>query len=125
MSQASHAPALSQSQLEDIASLFKLLGEPMRLRILQTLCDHSRHVGEIVELAGATQPNVSKHLALLVLHGVLERKKNGQRVVYSLKNPLVTRLCELVCASLPPPDSSGTTEGILHPRLLLQPASTQ
>jgi ArsR family transcriptional regulator len=88
-------------QLDQIALLFKVLGEPMRLRILQTVCHTSRYVGEIVALTGATQPNVSKHLALLVASGVLRRQREGQRVSYALKNPLVTRLCEAVCATLP------------------------
>lgn len=103
MNQAEKAapPAPTLEQLDQIALLFKLLGEPMRLRILQTVCHSPRFVGEIVQLTGATQPNVSKHLALLVSSGVLRRQRAGQRVSYALKNPLVTRLCELVCASLP------------------------
>jgi len=100
MSQVKASPNLSPVQLEGVASLFKLLGEPMRLRILQTICTQTRSVGEIVELTGATQPNVSKHLSLLVLNGVLDRRKDGQRVIYRLKNPLVTRLCEMVCRSM-------------------------
>jgi DNA-binding transcriptional ArsR family regulator len=93
-------PGLTPGQLEQVALLFKVLGEPMRLRILQTVCHTPRYVGEIVALTGATQPNVSKHLALLVASGVLRRQREGQRVVYALKNPLVTRLCEAVCDSL-------------------------
>lgn len=95
-----HGPAPTSEQLGQIALLFKMLGEPMRLRILQTVCHAPRYVGEIVELTGATQPNVSKHLALLVSSGVLKRERDGQRVRYWLKNKLVTRLCEAVCASL-------------------------
>jgi DNA-binding transcriptional ArsR family regulator len=49
---------------------------------------------------GATQPNVSKHLALLVQAKVVERHREGQRVIYALREPLVMRLCEMVCASL-------------------------
>jgi DNA-binding transcriptional ArsR family regulator len=93
-------PAPTPDQLEQIALLFKMLGEPMRLRILQAVCHAPRYVGEIVEFTGATQPNVSKHLALLVSSGVLMRQRDGQRVRYGLKNMLVTRLCEAVCASL-------------------------
>ncbi len=95
-----HGPAPTTEQLDQIALLFKMLGEPMRLRILQAVCHAPRYVGEIVELTGATQPNVSKHLALLVSSGVLMRQRDGQRVRYGLKNMLVTRLCEAVCASL-------------------------
>jgi len=40
-------------------------GEPMRLKILQALCRKPRTVTEIVDTLGATQANVSKHLALL------------------------------------------------------------
>lgn len=94
-------PSPTPEQLDQIALLFKVLGEPMRLRILQAVCHSPRFVGEIVALTGATQPNVSKHLALLISSGILRRQRKGQRVSYALKNPLVTRLCELVCASLP------------------------
>ena len=87
-------------QLDQIALLFKMLGEPMRLRILQTVCHGPRYVGEIVESTGTTQPNVSKHLALLVSSGVLMRERHGQKICYRLRNQLVTKLCEAVCASL-------------------------
>jgi DNA-binding transcriptional ArsR family regulator len=87
-------------QLDQIALLFKVLGEPMRLRILQTICDAPRHVGEIVELTGATQANVSKHLSLLLQAGVLQRRKDGQRVFYGIRNTLAPQLCEIVCSSL-------------------------
>ena len=109
MSQLERAsrPAPTPAQLEQTAFLFKLLGDPMRLRILQTVCHAPRYVGEIVSLTGATQPNVSKHLALLVAAGILTRERNGQRVRYWLKNQLITRLCEAVCASLEPHETAG------------------
>jgi ArsR family transcriptional regulator len=100
MSQAPAAPFLSSGQLESVAALFKVLGEPMRLRILQTICHGPRHVGDIVASTGASQPNVSRHLGLLMHARVVERQRDGQRVVYALRDPLVTKLCELVCASL-------------------------
>ena len=96
---ALHAPH-SPAQLERIALLFKTLGEPMRLRILQSVCEGPKYVGEIVEATGATQPNVSKHLAVLLSTGILTRTKDGQRVSYFLKNPLIMRLCEAVSESL-------------------------
>ena len=94
--QAPHTP----DQLERIALLFKTLGEPMRLRILQSVCGGPKYVGEIVQATRATQPNVSKHLAVLLSAGILARSKEGQRVNYFLKNPLVMRLCEAVSESL-------------------------
>lgn len=90
------AAPLSASQLENVASRFRLLGEPMRLKILQAVCDGPRTVTEIVQAVGATQANVSKHLSLLATGGILERRKDGQCVYYGMKDPLVLQLCMLV-----------------------------
>ncbi len=100
MSQTQKTAPLSPEQLLRVASVFKALGEPTRLRILQTICDTPKHVGEIVEITGATQANVSKHLSLLLQTGVLQRRKDGQRVFYGIRNTLAPQLCEIVCSSL-------------------------
>ena len=68
----------------------------MRLKILQSVCHDPRTVNEIVKATGSTQANVSKHLALLAAGGILERKKDGQRVFYGMKDRLVMQLCEMV-----------------------------
>jgi DNA-binding transcriptional ArsR family regulator len=70
--------------------------KPVRLKILQAVCRGPRTVGDIVTAVGATQANVSKHLALLATAGILVRKKEGQTVLYRLKDPLTLRICELV-----------------------------
>jgi ArsR family transcriptional regulator len=87
-------------ELEQIAARFRVLGEPMRLRILQTVCKEPRSVNDIVEATGSTQANVSKHLSLLAAAGILEREKDGQRVFYGIKDKLAVKLCELVRAQL-------------------------
>ena len=87
---------LSEDELSHLAGRFKLLGEPMRLKILQSVCHQACTVTGIVEATGSTQANVSKHLALLATGGILKRAKDGQHVYYSLKDPLVMQLCELV-----------------------------
>jgi DNA-binding transcriptional ArsR family regulator len=87
---------LTEEEFGRLAGRFKLLGEPMRLRILQAVCHGPLAVGEIVKATGATQANVSKHLALLATGGILERKKKGQCVYYGVKDKLVLQLCELV-----------------------------
>ncbi|MGP8201111.1 MAG: ArsR/SmtB family transcription factor [Limisphaerales bacterium] len=87
---------LSEDQLEQVALRFRLLGEPMRLRILQAVCGEPRTVNEIVEAVAATQANVSKHLALLAGAGILARRKDGQRVYYCMKDQLAMKLCALV-----------------------------
>jgi DNA-binding transcriptional ArsR family regulator len=93
---------LSENQLEQVALRFRLLGEPMRLRILQAVCRQPRTVNEIVAAVGATQANVSKHLALLAGAGILARQKEGQRVFYGTKDQLAMKLCALVHKHLSP-----------------------
>ena len=100
MSQPSDHPSLSPEQIERVAAIFKVLGEPTRLRILQAICDSPRHVSEIVAVTGATQANVSKHLSLLIQAGVLQRQRQGQRIFYGMRNSLAPRLCEMVCNAL-------------------------
>ena len=87
---------LSEEQLEQVALRFRLLGEPMRLRILQAICHKPRTVNEVVKAVGATQANVSKHLALLAGAGILARRKEGQSVYYGMKDQLAMKLCALV-----------------------------
>lgn len=91
---------LTVEELERIAGRFKVLGEPMRLRILQSVCKEPRSVSEIVAAVGSTQANVSKHLALLTAGGVLARRRNGQCVYYAVKDKMAVKLCELVHAQL-------------------------
>jgi len=100
MSKEKFARMVSAKEFEQVAARFKLLGEPMRLRILQAVCKEPRSVSGIVAATGSTQANVSKHLALLAAGGVLTRKKEGQCVYYGMKNQLAVKLCELVRAQL-------------------------
>src|SRR6185369_17366164 len=86
----------TNGELEQVASHFRLLGEPMRLKILQSLCRGQRTVGEIVQATGATQANISRHLALLASAEILTRHKDGQCVYYGLKDELTLKMCELV-----------------------------
>lgn len=75
---------------------FRALGEPMRLKILQAVCQEPRPVNDIVAAVGATQANVSKHLSLLASAGILTRRKDGQCVYYEMKDQLAVKMCELV-----------------------------
>lgn len=89
---------LSNSELDNVARHFRLLGEPMRLKILQAICKKPLTVTEIVTATGATQANVSKHLALLSNGGIVSREQDGQFAYYGLKDELTLKLCKLVHA---------------------------
>ncbi|MGD0743602.1 MAG: metalloregulator ArsR/SmtB family transcription factor [Verrucomicrobiota bacterium] len=100
MSNEKFRRAIAPGELEQIAARFKLLGEPMRLRILQAVCKTPRTVNDIVSATGSTQANVSKHLALLAASGMLTRARDGQCVYYGIRDPLAVKLCELVRAQV-------------------------
>jgi DNA-binding transcriptional ArsR family regulator len=87
---------LTEIELEKVAQQFRLLGEPMRLKILQALCERPLTVSEIVAATGATQSNISKHLSLLASTGIIKRRRDSQFIYYEMANPLTMRLCELV-----------------------------
>ena len=83
-----------------IARRFKILSDPVRLRILHALRAGDTSVGELAELTGTSQPNVSKHLSLLRAEGLVERSREGGRVHYRVADPHVFELCETVCSGL-------------------------
>ena len=92
--------ALSDAALEMIAERFKLLAEPMRLKILHTLWDGELTVEEIATATGALQANVSKHLGILQLAGLVRRRREGLNKYYAIADETIFALCEVVCNSL-------------------------
>ena len=91
---------LSDEALALIARRFAVLSEPMRLRLLHALFDGEKNVAALVELTGGTQANVSRHLQTLADAGMLARRKEGLQVFYTIADPSIFELCELVCGSL-------------------------
>lgn len=91
------AEGMSDKMIELIARRFRMLGEPSRIRILQQLQAGEKTVNELVSALGGNQPNVSKHLALLHDSGLVGRRREGTSVVYAISDPMVFRLCDLVC----------------------------
>ena len=83
-----------------IAERFKALGEPMRLRLLQSLRGGERSVGELAEQTSGGQANVSKHLQVLLQQGYVARRKEGTTTWYRITDPQVFKMCELVCGTL-------------------------
>jgi DNA-binding transcriptional ArsR family regulator len=91
--------AMSDKMMELVARRFRTLGEPVRLRLLQQLESGEKTVGELVEALDGNQPNVSKHLTVLYDAGLVSRRREGTSIFYAICDPMVFRLCELVCRS--------------------------
>ena len=80
-----------------VASYFSALSEPMRLRIMHSICESEKTVSQIVEEIGATQTNVSRHLGIMHRSGVLARRKEGNQVYYRAADAAMVELCRSVC----------------------------
>ncbi len=91
---------LPDALVELIAERFRVIGEPMRIKLLDRLRDGSATVQELTEATGGTQPNVSKHLAVLHRAGIVAREKDGVYVRYLIVDASVFELCEQVCGGL-------------------------
>jgi DNA-binding transcriptional ArsR family regulator len=91
---------LPDDLVELIARRFRVIGEPMRIRLLDRLRDGEATVGELSEALSASQQNISKHLAVLADVGILGRRKEGNHVYYRVVDEGVFALCEAVCGSV-------------------------
>lgn len=69
------------------AEVFKAMGHPLRLGIIEFLQEGERCVCEIVEHVGTETPNVSKHLSVLTKAGVVACRRDGLKMMYRLTMP--------------------------------------
>ncbi len=82
------------------AELCKVFTSPTRIRILGLLRHGERSVGDLARALGLPQPNVSQHLALMRIKGVLASRREGVAVYYRVANPKVLRAFDLIQEAL-------------------------
>lgn len=90
----------SRALMSRVAEHFRALGEPTRLILLNALRDGERSVSELVEATGLGQANTSRHLSLLHSLDFVNRRRDGVNVLYSLADPRVFELCDLMCGRM-------------------------
>ena len=91
---------LPEPLVDLIAARFRVLAEPMRIKLLDRLRDGDATVTELQEALGASQQNLSKHLGVLLNAGMVARTKQGTSSLYSIADPGVFELCDQVCGGL-------------------------
>lgn len=91
---------LPDEALAQVAAYFQALSEPTRLQILNILRQGERSVGELAQRCGSSSANISRHLSLLTQHGLVQRESRGNSAIYSIADPSVYALCDLVCGSI-------------------------
>ena len=91
---------LADPLVELIAQRFRVLSEPMRIKLLDRLREGDATVTELRHALGASQQNVSKHLGILLGAGMVSRTKDGNHARYSISDPTVFDLCDQVCGGV-------------------------
>ena len=74
------------------AQLFRVLGHPVRIRMLEILSSGERTVGDLQAELNLDSSGTSQHLTALRQHGVLESRRAGTSVYYRIRDPRVTQL---------------------------------
>jgi DNA-binding transcriptional ArsR family regulator len=74
------------------AQLFRALGHPVRIRIIELLLDGERTVGDVQAALRLDSSGTSQHLAALRQQGVLESRRAGTSVYYRIRDPRISQL---------------------------------
>ena len=91
----------TDAYLERMAARFKALGEPARLRIIESLRrDGEQTVTELVDGTRLGQANLSKHLQVLHGAGLVVRRRDGLYVRYAIADDEIGTLCDVMCGRL-------------------------
>jgi DNA-binding transcriptional ArsR family regulator len=91
---------LPDDLIDLIAGRFRVLAEPMRIKLLDLLREREASVQELTEAIVTSEQNISKHLGVLRQAGIVRRSKRGNYSYYSIADEGVFALCEAVCGSL-------------------------
>lgn len=78
-----------------LSEVFKALSNPVRLKIIELLRDEPRCGCEIWPALDEEQSNVSKHLNELKRVGIIDSKKDGVKVIFSIKNPKILEILKI------------------------------
>ena len=97
---ASSSAIESDEVFEIAAEVFRVMSAPMRLKIISSLCNGEKNVGQLLGEIDTTQPNMSQHLNTLYTAGVLGKRREGVQIYYRIINDRVVTLCRAVCTQI-------------------------
>jgi len=90
----------SDQVFESAAEVFRAMSAPMRLKIISSLCNGEKNVGQLLQEIDTTQPNMSQHLNTLYQSRVLGKRRDGVQIYYRIINDRVVTLCRAVCTQI-------------------------
>ena len=78
------------------AQVSKTLAHPLRVAILHYLRDGEKTVNQLVEIIGASQSNISQHLAILRQRDIVKTRKEGSNIYYRVASPKISQACDMI-----------------------------
>ena len=91
-------PEIEPATLERASRVIRVLGHPLRLRILNLLEGAERNVTQLVLATGVGQAAVSQQLRILRSEGIVDDRRDGSRVFYRITEPKVSRILDCIRA---------------------------
>lgn len=85
---------------ERAAEWFGVLSTPQRLRIISALCQGEKNVGQLIEVLGVSQPNMSQHLNIMYRAGLVGKRRQGTQVYYHIADESAVMVCRAVCTQV-------------------------
>ncbi len=73
----------------DEVEVFKALADPTRLKILECIKNGEKCICEVIPFTGKSQPNVSQHLKVLKIAGLVDERREGTRILVKVSNPKI------------------------------------
>jgi ArsR family transcriptional regulator len=83
---------LTENSENQIASLLKALGQPVRIRIVLIIGEHESCVCHLEAILGIRQARISQHLIALRNAGIVSTRRDGRHIYYRLENPKILDL---------------------------------
>lgn len=75
------------------AIIYKIMANPLRLGILTILAQQETTLIDLCDLLGKRKSNISQHLSLMSAYGIVQSRRAGKQVIYSISNPKIVNIC--------------------------------
>jgi ArsR family transcriptional regulator, virulence genes transcriptional regulator len=89
-------PTFDMTIFEMQAEISKTIAHPLRIAIIHSLRDGEKTVNELTEKLGASQSNISQHLAIMRQRQIVKTRKVGSTVFYRVANHKISQACDMV-----------------------------
>jgi ArsR family transcriptional regulator, virulence genes transcriptional regulator len=89
-------PNFDMSIYELQAEISKTLSHPLRIAIIHYLKDGEKTVNDLTQTLGASQSNISQHLAIMRQRQIVKTRKDGSTVYYRVASQKISQACDMV-----------------------------